>query len=130
MDLFGGNEFRLNKARIFEPINFLQKADGGKLLASTSLFMFLINSLKSSWTNVRHNAYELLSKYSDDYSAFHDSAFVNGILVPTALDFMNDPRAMMAEASALMLKLAFTKCIDVVDLALLKNHDSEAPADL
>ena len=29
MDLFGGNYFKLNKSKIFEPINFLAKAHGG-----------------------------------------------------------------------------------------------------
>ena len=60
----------------------------------------------------------MLTRYADEFPMFHDSAFVNGILVPTALDYLNDPRAMMAEASALMLKITFIKCIDVVDLSL------------
>lgn len=126
MDLFGGITYTMNKAKSFEPINFLTKpAHKPHLLSSKSLFMFLINSLKSSWTNVRHNAFELLSKYSDAFPQFHDSAFVNGILVPTALDFLKDPRAMMAEASALMLKLAFIKCTDVIDLALFPVSAAE-----
>ena len=129
MDLFGGIEYKQNKAHTFYRINFLAKAKGGHLLSSRSLFMFFINSLKSSWTNVRLNSYELLSKYADEYAQFHNTTFVNGILVPTALDFLNDPRAMMAEASALMLKLAFVKCIDVVDLSLIpRPSDAEAPA--
>ena len=53
MDLFGGTTKTLNKAKSFEPINFLTKARKGQLLNSKSLFMFFINSLKSSWTNVR-----------------------------------------------------------------------------
>lgn len=121
MDYFGGITFKLNKNQSFEPINFLAKAKGGHLLASKSLFMFFVNSLKSSWRNVRFQAFDLLSKYADEYASFHDTAFVNGILVPTALDFLLDPRAMMAEASALMLKLTFIKCIDIVDLKLLKQ---------
>ena len=55
-------------------------------------------------------------KYADTYSAFHDAKFVNEHLIPTAIQFANDPRAMMAEASALMLKLAFLKCTDVLYL--------------
>jgi hypothetical protein len=35
-------------------------------------------------------------------------------LIPTAIDYANDPRAMMAEASALMLKLAYLKCTQVL----------------
>ena len=88
--------------------------------------MFFVNSLKSSWRNVRHSAFVLLSKYAAEYEAFHDAAFVNGILVPTALEFTHDARGMMAEAAALMLKLAFTKCIDVVDLTLLLAEDADA----
>ena len=54
MDLFGGVVFYMNKSKTFEPINFLTKPRKGQLLSSKSLFMFFINSLKSSWTNVRH----------------------------------------------------------------------------
>ena len=110
-DLFGGNVFYINKSKSFEPVNLLAKTG---LLESKALFIFLVNSLKSSWTAVRHNSYELLSKYADAFSLFNDKKFVNEQLVATALEFCNDPRAMMAEASALMLKLAFIKCIDVV----------------
>ena len=113
LDLFGGVSWYLNKAKTFEPVNFLAKA---KLLQSPSLFFFFVNSLKSSWTAVRTSSLELLAKYSGDYELFHSSEFVNDMLVPTAFDFLNDPRAMMAEASALMLKLALTKCIQTVDL--------------
>ena len=109
-------EFYLNKARSFEPVNLLSKFD---LLQSESLFYFLVNSLKSSWTAVRANSFELLSKYAEDYPLLNNATFLNGLLLPTALDFLNDPRAMMAEASALMLKLALTKCIKVVDLKAL-----------
>ena len=124
-DLFGGITFRLNKSKIFEPINLLAKARGGPILESKSLFIFLVNSLKSSWTAVRGNSYELLSKYSDDYALFHDTEFVNETLIPTALDFLHDPRAMMAEASGLMLKLVFIKCIGVADLTLFSLKDQE-----
>jgi hypothetical protein len=47
---------------------------------------------------------------------FHDPKFVNEHLLPTAMQFANDPRAMMAEAASLMLKLAFLKCTDVMCL--------------
>lgn len=67
MNLFGGVEYYMNKAKKFSPLNFLAKAKGGKLLSSKSLFLFFVNSLKSSWTNVRLNASELLSKYADEF---------------------------------------------------------------
>lgn len=103
----------MNKGKVFEPLNLLQKTG---LLESRSLFNFLVNSLKSSWANVRRNSFELLTRYADSYAAFSDTEFVNELLIPTALDYANDPRAMMAEASALMLKLAFLKCTDVLHL--------------
>jgi len=112
-ELFGGIEYHLNKNKIFEPINFLQKTG---LLESRSLFNFLVNSLKSSWANVRRTSFELLARYADSYQAFQDAKFVNNLLIPTALDYANDPRAMMAEAAALMLKLAFLKCTDVLEI--------------
>lgn len=86
------------------------------MLESKSVFNFLVNSLKSSWANVRRNSFDLLTRYADSYSAFQDASFVNDVLVPTALEYANDPRAMMAEASALMLKLAFLKCTPVLSL--------------
>lgn len=53
-DLFGGHEWKMNKAKSFEPVNLLSKAG---LFQSKSLFYFLVNSLKSSWANVRHTSY-------------------------------------------------------------------------
>lgn len=73
-ELFGGIEFHLNKAKIFEPLNLLQREN---LLQSRSLFNFLVNSLKSSWSNVRLNSFELLTRYADSYPAFNDAKFVN-----------------------------------------------------
>ena len=112
-DYFGGHEFKINKAKIFEPVNLLEKFG---LFQNKSLFYFLVNSLKSSWANVRHTSFSLLSKYADNYPEFHNANFVNNQLIPTALEFCNDPRSMMAEACGLMLKLALTKCIKVVDI--------------
>jgi len=112
-ELFGGIECHINKAKIFEPLNLLSK---NGLLESKSLFNFLVNSLKSTWANVRRNAFELLTRYAETYSAFNDPIFVNDVLIPTALDYANDPRAMMAEASAMLFKLAFLKCTAVLSL--------------
>lgn len=112
-ELFGGIEHYVNKAKTFEPLHLLETTG---LLQSKSLFNFLVNSLKSSWALIRRNSFELLSRYADTYPAFHDPKFVNDLLIPTAMQFANDPRAMMAEASALMLKLAFLKCTDVLSL--------------
>ena len=67
MDFFGGITCTMNKAKSFEPINFLTKAHRGPLLASRNLFMFFINSLKSSWSAVRNGSFELLCKYADEF---------------------------------------------------------------
>ena len=112
-ELFGGIEHHVNKGKIFPPLNLLEKTG---LLQSRSLFNFLVNSLKSSWANVRRQSFDLLTRYADTYSMFHDTKFVNEHLLPTAMQFANDPRAMMAEAASLMLKLAFLKCTDVMCL--------------
>lgn len=66
-ELFGGVEYHLNKNRIFEPLNFLQRVG---LLESTELFNFLVNSLKSSWANVRRTAFDLLTRYAESYKVF------------------------------------------------------------
>lgn len=113
-DFFGGNEFKMNKNKTFEPVNLLEKTG---ILQDKALFYFLVNSLKSTWSNVRHTSYSLLSKYADTYPEFSNTDFVNHQLIPTALEFCSDPRSMMAEATGLMLKLAFSKCINVLDIS-------------
>ena len=58
-ELFGGIEHHINKSKIFEPVNLLARCH---LLESRVLFNFLVNSLKSSWANVRANAFDLLDR--------------------------------------------------------------------
>lgn len=123
-DLFGGHEYKINKSKSFEAVNLLEKAN---LFQSRSFFFFLVNSLKSSWANVRQTSFSLLARYSDAYPEFHSAEFVNGQLVPTALELLNDPRSMMAEACGLMLKLAFVKCIDVLDISRI-SFDQTQPS--
>jgi hypothetical protein len=122
-DLFGGHEFRINKSKAFESVHFLDKTG---LFQSRSFFFFLVNSLKSSWANVRQTSFGLLTRYSDTYPEFHTSEFVNGQLIPTALELLNDPRSMMAEACGLMLKVAFAKCIDVLDISRITFDSASA----
>lgn len=122
-DCFGGHDFKMNKSKTFEPVNLLEKAG---IMQDRALFYFLVNSLKSSWANVRHTSFGLLSRYADTYPEFHNSDFVNGQLIPTALEFCNDPRSMMAEATGLMLKLAFSKCIRVLDVSKISFEPSSS----
>jgi hypothetical protein len=75
--------------------------------------------MKSSWAAVRLNAFELISKYPDGYVLFKDSNFVNKVLLPTAFEFCNEAKAMLSEASGLMLKLVFLKCMPTVDMQAL-----------
>jgi len=116
LDLFGGIKYTVNKAMIFAPINLLEHAN---LLQSKSFFQFLLDSFKSSWLAVRHNAFNLLMSYSDNFVYFKDATFVNDWILRTAFDFSHDPRAMMAEAAGLLLKLVFHKCIGAVDFKSL-----------
>ena len=46
---------------------------------------------------------------------------------------MNDPRSMMAESCGLMLKLVFTKCIEVAQINKISfgsSHDEDTKAEL
>ena len=71
----------------------------------------MLNSLKSTWTLVRLNSYEILVRYSNTYKLFKDKHFVNDVMLATALEQCNNPKAMMAEGAALLLKLAFNKAL-------------------
>ena len=108
----------MNKGKIFEPLNFLEFTG---LLQSKSFFIFLLNSMKSSWALVRINAFELLSRFSDSFSLFNDSNFVNKVLLVSAFEFANDAKAMISEAAGLLLKLVFLKCIPALDLEFLST---------
>lgn len=129
-DLFGGHEFKINKSKTFEPVNLLEKTG---LFQDRALFFFLVNSLKSSWANVRQTSFSLLTKYPNNFTEFHNTVFVNDQLIPAALEFLNDPRSMMAESCGLMLKLVFTKCIEVAQINKISfgsSHDEETKAEL
>jgi hypothetical protein len=122
-DFFGGITYQMNKGAIFDPLNFLEFCG---LLQSQSLFIYLVNAMKSSWATVRIKAFELLSRYPDGYVLFNDSHFVNKVLLPAAFEFCNEARAMLSEASGLMLKLVWLKCMPTVDMdALMKLGSPE-----
>jgi len=55
---------------------------------------------------------------------FKDSEFVNEIMFETAMQFANDPRAMMAEAAALLLKLIFIKCPSIVKVEGVDTNEN------
>jgi len=57
------------------------------------------------------HAYDILVRYPDSYPAFNDPKFVNEVILTTALDLANNPKAMLAEASALYFKFLLTKCL-------------------
>ena len=85
-----------------------------KLLQSETLLIFLLNCLKSSWALVRVHAYDILMNLPNDHPLLNDNDFVNKVMLGTALDFCNSPKAMMAEGGALLLKLLFQKCLSRV----------------
>ncbi len=72
--------------------------------------------MKSTWAQVRVHAYEILIRFPDTYDQYCDHTFVNGVLLQTATELANNPKAMMAEASALFHNLLFKKCLPYLEL--------------
>ena len=83
--------------------------------------MFLLNSLKSSWVLVRNNAFDLLTHLPKDHSLLNDKQFVNEVIYGNAMIFCNNPKAMIAEGSGLLLKLLFTKCLSILEFITPSN---------
>ena len=81
------------------------------LYSNKPFFVFLLNSLKSSWTQVRVYSYDILLRYPDNYPLFNDPEFVNKVIYETALELSCNPKAMISEASALFFNLLFNKCL-------------------
>lgn len=57
------------------------------------------------------HSYSILTLFPDDYELFNDSYFVNDVIHGAAKELANNPKAMLAEASALFHKLLFKKCL-------------------
>jgi hypothetical protein len=85
-------------------------------MESKSLIIFLLNSLKSSWALVRLDAFYLLQHMPNNHFLLTDKQFVNEVIMQTALNYCNNPKAMMAEGSGLLLKLVFMKCLKVLNI--------------
>ena len=60
-------------------------------------------------------SYGILIRYPDSYPLLNDSAFINNVLVKAAEELANNPKAMMAEASAMYHNLLFAKCLPHVN---------------
>lgn len=52
----------------------------------------------------------------DNHFLLTDKSFVNDVIMQTALNYCNNPKAMMAEGSGLLFKLIFIKCLKVLDI--------------
>ena len=72
--------------------------------------------MKSTWAQVRVHSFEILARFPDSFGLYTDAAFVNDVLMTTASDLANNPKAMMAEASALFHNLLFKKCLPALTL--------------
>ena len=110
-ELFGDFEYKLRITSVYPACNLLSKVGYFELDERRPLFIFLINSMKSTWAQVRLHAFEVLSRFPDTYGLFVDDKFVNEVLMSTASELANNPKAMMAEASALFHNLIFKKCL-------------------
>jgi hypothetical protein len=115
--MFGNEEYFEKNSLIYPPKHVLQRLD---VFNDPEFVIFLINSLKSTWFNVRLNAYEILCllPIKNEINPFLDSSFVNDIYFPKCLKFACNPKSNIAEASSLMLLLLCNKYIDTLDL----NH--------
>lgn len=109
-ELFGDFEYKLRISQIYPACSLLSKI-GYFSSESKSLFIFLVNSMKSTWGQVRVHAYTILTRFPDDYPLLNDPVFVNSVLMTAATELANNPKAMMAEASALFHNLLFKKCL-------------------
>jgi hypothetical protein len=110
-ELFGDFEYKLRITQVYPACNLLTKIGYFGLEERRPLFIFLINSMKSTWAQVRIHAFEVLLRFPDSYGLFVDHSFVNQVLMTTASELANNPKAMMAEASALFHNLIFKKCL-------------------
>lgn len=112
-DLFGDFDYQLRVTQILPAFKLLSKEG---LMESKDLIIYLLNSLKSSWALVRLNAFYLLTHMPDDHKLLTDKDFVNQVLMNTAMSYSNNPKAMVAEGSGLLLKLVFIKCLSHLDI--------------
>eukprot|EP00347_Sterkiella_histriomuscorum_P008658 403344256 len=127
IELFGDFEYKLRITSIYPPCHLLSKAG---LLDSHSFVVFLLNSLKSTWTMVRIYSFDILCRYPDNYPLFHNNQFVNEVILSTALELANNPKAMLAEASAMFFKLLFKKCLKHLNFIQFIEETSEQEMQL
>lgn len=111
IELFGDFEYKLRVTNVYPACNLLSKIGYFNPTERHALFIFLVNSMKSTWAQIRIFSYSILGRFPDDYGMFHNEEFVNGQLFKMARDLANNPKAMMAEASALYHNLLFKKCL-------------------
>ena len=90
-------------------------------MQSKQLVLFLLSSLKSTWALIRHYAFDLLRNFPSDHFLLTDKEFVNNVIYKSAMIFCNNPKAMIAEGSGLMLKLLFEKCLPYLDFIEKQN---------
>ena len=118
LELFGDFEMKIRVSLVFPPCKLLTKIGyfTNDREDRKSLFVFLVNSMKSTWAQVRIHSFNILILFPDDYESFNDHSFVNNVLLPAASALANNPKAMMAEASALFHNLLFRKCLKQIDV--------------
>lgn len=110
-ELFGDFEYKLRVSQIYPACHLLSKLNYFDESSRASLFLFLVNSMKSTWAQVRMDSFFILCHFPDAFPSLNDPITVNDLLLTTARDLANNPKAMLAEASALFLNLVFKKCL-------------------
>lgn len=80
--MFGDFDYSVKITHVLPSLGLLSKVG---LMESDDLLLFLLASLKSSWTLIRLNAYELLKYFPSSHPKLSDRQFVNDVILKTAL---------------------------------------------
>ena len=129
LELFGDFEYKVRISQIYPPSYLLSKI-GFFGDHSRPLFVFLVNSMKSTWAQVRVYSFQILTRFPDAYPLLNDAGFVNNVLLRAASELANNPKAMIAEASALFHNLLFAKCLPHITLIPPESRGSRTHLQL
>lgn len=117
-ETFGDFDFHVRVTHVLPALSLL-KREG--LLQSRSLTMFLLSSLKATWSLIRQLAFELLCRFPDDHELLTNVEFVNDVILKSAMINCNNAKGMVAESAGLMFKLLFNKCLPHVEFVEKSN---------
>jgi len=118
--MFGLTDFQYRRTVLYKGSSLLHYIE----VFSTSLFNFLLLSLKSSWETVRLDALEILQGFPDNYHLI-TTDYLHQFLIPSALDLTKNPVIRNAEGGALLLAFIIRKFSSKIDFSRFENFKSE-----